>query len=107
MRFHDLRHTFASPLTAEGAHAKVIMDRLGHSSITVTLNTFGHLLPSLDGELTDRLDATWRRARAGRVVPAPDPEPTHMLSRDPMSSPSRTCARGVRDRYIAECTQPR
>ncbi len=56
VRFHDLRHTHASLLIAMGAHPKVVQDRLGHSSITVTMDIYGHLFPSLDDELARRLD---------------------------------------------------
>lgn len=62
-RFHELRHTFAALLIAEGAHPRSIMERMGHSSITVTLNTYGHLLPSLEERLTDALDVRGRAAR--------------------------------------------
>ena len=58
LRFHDLRHTYAALLIAEGAHPRALMERMGHSSITVTLGTYGHLLPGLDEALTDRLDRT-------------------------------------------------
>jgi integrase len=63
VRFHDLRHTFAGLLIAEGAHPRAIMERMGHSSITVTLNTYGHLLPGLEERLTEALDARGREAR--------------------------------------------
>ena len=62
MRFHDLRHTCASLCIALGAHPKAIQERLGHSSITVTLDRYGHLFPKLDEALTDRLDALRRDA---------------------------------------------
>lgn len=55
-RFHDLRHTCAALCIALGAHPKAIQERLGHSSITVTLDRYGHLFPKLDEALTDRLD---------------------------------------------------
>jgi integrase len=55
-RFHDLRHTCAALLIALGGHPKAIQERLGHSSITVTLDRYGHLFPSLDEALTARLD---------------------------------------------------
>ena len=58
-RFHDLRHTAASFMIAANAHPRAIMERLGHSSINVTLGTYGHLLPSLDEELTRKLNAQW------------------------------------------------
>lgn len=62
LRFHDLRHTCASLLIAQGAHPKEIQARLGHSSITTTLDRYGHLFPSLDERLRSGLDATFRQA---------------------------------------------
>ena len=47
LRVHDLRHTCASLLIAGGIHPKAMQGRLGHSTITVTLDTYGHLFPSL------------------------------------------------------------
>ena len=61
-RFHDLRHTYAALLIAEGAHPRAIMERLGHSSIQVTLGTYGHLFPSLEASLTEALDDVYRNA---------------------------------------------
>ncbi len=46
IRFHDLRHTHASLLIEAGVHPKAIQVRMGHASITTTLNTYGHLMPS-------------------------------------------------------------
>ncbi len=66
-RFHDLRHTCVALLIAEGAHQLTIMRRLGHSSIQVTLDTYGHLFPELEEDVTQRLDAVGRAARARRA----------------------------------------
>lgn len=63
-RFHDLRHTHVAWLIRQGAHPKAIMARLGHSSINVTLDTYGHLFPDLEGSLADGLDDAW----AGRMT---------------------------------------
>jgi integrase len=71
LRFHDLRHTCASLCIALGAHPKAIQERLGHSSITVTLDRYGHLFPKLDEALTDRLNDLHRTASAPRSRPAP------------------------------------
>ena len=62
-RFHDLRHTCAALLIAQGAHPKEIQERLGHSTITLTFDRYGHLLPSLDERLKEGLDRTIRSAR--------------------------------------------
>jgi integrase len=64
-----LRHTFAALLIAEGAHAKAIQEAMGHSSIVVTMNTYGHLLPRLLEEVTDRLERSlFPRADGRRAV---------------------------------------
>lgn len=65
-RFHDLRHTCAALCIALGAHPKAIQERLGHSSITVTLDRYGHLFPKLDETLTTRLDEMRRDATESR-----------------------------------------
>ena len=56
LRFHDLRHSHAAILIAAGVHPKVLQDRLGHASITTTLDTYGHLMKGLDEEAAQRLD---------------------------------------------------
>ncbi len=55
--FHALRHTHASLLFAQGVHGKVVQERLGHSSIAITLDRYSHMVPSLDRDAADRLDA--------------------------------------------------
>lgn len=67
LRFHDLRHTYAALLIAQGAHPRAMMERLGHSSVTVTINTYGHLMPGLEAQLTEGLDAVYRGARGAAV----------------------------------------
>ena len=64
LRFHDLRHTHAAILIAQGEHPKVIQLRLGHSSIQVTLDTYGHLFEGLDEAAAKRLDAIFLRTLA-------------------------------------------
>ncbi len=62
-RFHDLRHTCAALLIAQGAHPKEIQERLGHSTITLTFDRYGHLFPNLDERLRDGLDKVIRTGR--------------------------------------------
>jgi integrase len=57
LRFHDLRHTGAALMIAQGAHPKLIQSRLGHNSIQVTFDLYGHLLPALDEDLAKGLEA--------------------------------------------------
>lgn len=68
-RFHDLRHTAVALAVAGGARASSIKARMGHSSIQVTLDTYGHLLPEVDEQVVAGLDklrseATGKRLRA-------------------------------------------
>ena len=56
VRFHDLRHTCASFLLAAGTHPKVVQERLGHATIGITLDTYSHVVGSLQREAADRLD---------------------------------------------------
>ncbi len=63
IRFHDLRHTCAALLIGAGAHPKAIQERLGHKSITMTLDRYGHLLPGLGAALADALDAAHTAAQ--------------------------------------------
>lgn len=57
LRMHDLRHTCVALLIAAGAHALEIKEQLGHASITMTMDRYGHLLPSLADNLAARMDA--------------------------------------------------
>ena len=56
IRFHDLRHTYASLLIDQGEHPKYIQSQMGHSSITVTMDTYGHLMNNVNRESANRLD---------------------------------------------------
>ncbi len=56
MRFHDLRHSAATILLTMGIHPKVVQEILGHSNVSITLNVYSHVLPSLQREAMDQLD---------------------------------------------------
>ena len=56
IRFHDLRHSAASLLLSLGVHAKIVQELLGHSQISLTLDTYSHVLPSLQEEAVNRLN---------------------------------------------------
>jgi integrase len=63
---HDLRHTSVALAIAEGAHPKAIQSRMGHSSIRVTLDRYGHLFPELDEGLAASFGARLIEAREKR-----------------------------------------
>jgi len=60
IRFHDLRHTFASRLLQNGESVVYVKDQLGHHSIKVTVDVYGHLVPGANKAAVDRLDETGR-----------------------------------------------
>jgi len=62
VRFHDLRHTAVALAIAQGAHPKAIQAWLGHSSVQVSLDRYGHLFPELDAAIAEGLDGTFRAA---------------------------------------------
>jgi integrase len=62
VRLHDLRHTAASLLLAQGVAARVVMEILGHSQISITMNTYTHVDPELSRVATDLMqEALWPR----------------------------------------------
>lgn len=57
VRMYDLRHTCATLLLAAGVHPKVVQERLGHSSITLTMDVYSHTLEGMQAEANAKLDA--------------------------------------------------
>lgn len=62
-RFHDLRHCCATLLLAQGVPARVVMEILGHSQISLTLDTYSHVIPALRDEAAGRMDALFGGAQ--------------------------------------------
>lgn len=62
VRFHDLRHSHATQLLETGIHPKIAQERLGHSSISVTLDLYSHVVESMQDEAASRVDAALGRA---------------------------------------------
>ena len=54
-RLYDLRHTCATLMLLAGVHPKVVSERLGHASVKITLDTYSHVLPTMQREATERL----------------------------------------------------
>ena len=70
VRFHDLRHTFASLLLQQGESPVYVKEQMGHSSIQVTVDLYGYLIPGGNKQAVDRLD------QPVNVVAAPQPSAT-------------------------------
>lgn len=64
IRVHDLRHTVATILLQGGAHPKLVQELLGHSTITLTLDTYSHVTPAMHQELARRLEEAMSSALA-------------------------------------------
>ena len=56
MRWHDFPHTCASLLLAQGVSPRTVMKVLGHSQISLTMNTYSHVVPELKREAADRME---------------------------------------------------
>ncbi|WP_462409354.1 tyrosine-type recombinase/integrase [Neobacillus sp. Marseille-QA0830] len=56
IRFHDLRHTHATLMLQQGVHPKVVSERLGHSTIGITMDTYTHVLPNMQKEAAQQFE---------------------------------------------------
>lgn len=55
IRLHDLRHSSATAALAAGVHPKIVQERLGHASVTTTMNTYSHAIPTLQAAAADQI----------------------------------------------------
>ncbi|WP_062010827.1 tyrosine recombinase XerC [Aureimonas sp. AU4] len=62
IRFHDLRHSHATQMLAAGVHPKVAQERLGHSTIAITLDIYSHVMPGMGASAAELVDAAVRQA---------------------------------------------
>ena len=69
VRIHDLRHTFASLLLQHGESVVYVKEQLGHSSIQITVDTYGHLIPGANRAAVDRLDDVLVQLSATQAQP--------------------------------------
>jgi len=60
LRFHDLRHSAATILLAIGVNPKEVQERLGHSSITMTMDVYGHVLPTMQQDAVNKIDTLFQ-----------------------------------------------
>ncbi len=76
VRFHDLRHTFGAMLMAAGAPLSYVKEQMGHPSIQVTVDTYGHLIPGVGERYVDRLDSKTSPQQSA-TQPQPTSAPDH------------------------------
>ncbi|MEH6948891.1 tyrosine-type recombinase/integrase [Bacillus sp. JJ634] len=60
IRFHDLRHTYVTMLIKQNVNVKVILERVGHTSIQITLDKYSRVLPSMQKHVANELDNMFR-----------------------------------------------
>ena len=98
-RFHDLRHTFGSQLIQNGASLTYVKEQMGHSSISVTVDIYGHLIPGANVSWVDSLDAkTSPQQNATQAQPESESRKRKRLqaigakggTRTPMGFPARS-----------------
>jgi integrase len=65
VRLHDCRHSHATQLLKQGVHVKVVSERLGHSTVGFTLDTYSHVLPGMQEDAAARVDRALRAAMGG------------------------------------------
>ena len=65
LRFHDLRHSHATQLLADGVHPKIAQERLGHSTITTTMDLYSHVTDTMQSDAAARLDAAFKLVITG------------------------------------------
>ncbi|MHB1002016.1 MAG: tyrosine-type recombinase/integrase [Armatimonadota bacterium] len=56
IRFHDLRHTHATIMLSQNVHPMIVSERLGHSAISITLDTYSHVLPNMQADAVRQFD---------------------------------------------------
>ena len=61
IRFHDLRHTHATILLKANIHPKIVAERLGHSDIKMTLQTYSHILPDMQQQAVDEINQIMKK----------------------------------------------
>jgi integrase len=60
VRFHDLRHTHISHLLMAGVHPKIVSERAGHASVAITLDVYSHVIPGMQEDAANKIDAALR-----------------------------------------------
>jgi integrase len=89
VRFHDLRHVHATQLLAAGVHPKIAQERLGHSTITVTLDLYSHVTETMQQDAAAQIDAGYR-ASSGTAPAEPRTARRQIRRQTPISGRGAT-----------------
>ena len=96
LRFHDLRHTFASLLLQQGESPVYVKEQMGHSSIQVTVDLYGHLIRGGNIQAVDRLDGAGEKSPENGQS-ATQPQPRHFV---PIKKPYRNAQQGLKNQSL-------
>jgi hypothetical protein len=96
IRFHDLRHTHATLALAAGVHPKVVSERLGHASITITLDTYSHAIPAMQ-ETAASLVASLVFADEAETGPSRSPARSRGCVQPMIALRRRVCPGGIHE----------
>jgi integrase len=69
IRFHDLRHSAATLMLAQGVDPRTIIETLGHSQMGITMNTYAHVLPAMQRQAADLMDQVLNVRRTAALSP--------------------------------------
>ncbi len=95
VRFHDLRHTFASLLLQQGESPVYVKEQMGHSSIQITVDLYGHLIPGGNKQAVDRLDEPVdKRHSEAKTAPQAHPQPPEAVTSSAEASEDQRDAEG-------------
>jgi len=96
LRIHDLRHTFASLLLQQGESLVYVKEQMGHSSIQVTVDLYGHLIPGGNKQAVDRLDGPVEKSLEISQS-ATQPQPYSFV---PIKKPYRDAQQGLKNQSL-------
>ena len=80
MRLHDTRHTYASLLLSKGASPVYVKEQLGHSSIKITVDIYGHLIPGSNRGAVNQLDSPQKSATYTQPAKTERPQPVEIAA---------------------------
>jgi hypothetical protein len=115
VRIHDIRHTYASLLLSEGVSPVYVKEQLGHSSIQMTVDIYGHWIPNAERRAVSALDSLSGVQENPKTTPlqphpnAPQAHPEKIKGLQPIeitALSSSWCRRGDSNPYVATHTRP-
>jgi hypothetical protein len=92
VRFHDLRHSFSSLLIAEGLAPKLISEQLGHASIAITMDRYGHLFDQSYADASEAIERAFELPSADEAVAAASIPPPSTVPLVPSGAASAQAA---------------